>query len=118
MARRPAWSGRSGTHAAACRATMADPDCGDPGSELPSVWPVPTLPLRFHKEEVSTMPKKVRPIPKGYHSVTPALNQADAAQTIEFCKKAFGAKQRMLMSAPGGKIAHAELQIGDSIVML
>lgn len=62
--------------------------------------------------------KKVKPIPKGYHSVTPALNQADAAQTIDFCKKAFGAKQRMSMPAPGGKIAHAELQIGDSIIML
>jgi len=64
------------------------------------------------------MPKKVRPIPKGYHSVTPALNQADAAQTIDFCKKAFGAKERMRMAGPGGKIMHAEIQIGDSIVML
>ncbi len=64
------------------------------------------------------MPKKVRPIPKGYHSITPALNQADAAQTIDFCKKAFGAKEIMRMPAPNGKIMHAELQIGDSIVML
>jgi PhnB protein len=64
------------------------------------------------------MPKKVKPIPKGYHSVTPALSQADAAQTIAFCKKAFGAKERMRMKGPGGKIVHAELQIGDSIVML
>ena len=64
------------------------------------------------------MPKKVRAIPKGYHSVTPALNQADAAQTIEFCKRAFGAKELMRMPGPGGKIMHAEVQIGDSIVML
>jgi len=64
------------------------------------------------------MPKKVRPIPKGYHAVTPALNQADAVKTIDFCKKAFGAKERMRMAGPGGKIMHAELQIGDSIVML
>ena len=64
------------------------------------------------------MPKKVRPIPKGYHSLTPALNQADAAQTIDFCKKAFGAKEIMRMPGPNGKIMHAELQIGDSIVML
>jgi len=64
------------------------------------------------------MPKKVRPIPKGYHSITPALNQADAAQTIDFCKKAFGAKEIMRMPGPNGKIMHAELQIGDSIVML
>src|SRR5689334_12360830 len=64
------------------------------------------------------MPKKVKPIPKGFHTVTPALNQANAAQTIEFCKKAFGAKERMRMPGPNGKIAHAELQIGDSVVML
>jgi len=64
------------------------------------------------------MPKKVKPIPKGYHSITPALNQADAAQTIDFCKKAFGAKEIMRMPGPNGKIMHAELQIGDSIVML
>jgi uncharacterized glyoxalase superfamily protein PhnB len=64
------------------------------------------------------MPKKVRPIPKGFHSVTPALNQVDAAQTIAFCKKAFGAKELMRLRGPGGKIMHAEIQIGDSIVML
>ena len=64
------------------------------------------------------MPKKVRPIPKGYHTVTAVMNQENAAQTIEFCKKAFGAKVRMKMDMPGGKIAHAELEIGDSVVML
>ena len=64
------------------------------------------------------MPKKVRPIPKGFHSVSPSLNQADAAQTIEFCKKVFGAKLRMKLAGPGGKIMHAEILIGDSIVML
>jgi uncharacterized glyoxalase superfamily protein PhnB len=64
------------------------------------------------------MPKKVKPIPKGYHSITPALNQADAAKMIEFCKKAFGAKVRMSLAGPGGKIAHAEIDIGDSVVML
>jgi PhnB protein len=64
------------------------------------------------------MPKKVRPIPKGYHAVSPTLTQDDAAQTIEFCKKAFGAKVLMRMQGPGGKIMHAEVLIGDSIVML
>jgi PhnB protein len=64
------------------------------------------------------MPKKVRPIPKGYHAVTAALTQDDAAKTIEFCKKAFGAKVLMRMDGPGGKIMHAEVLIGDSIVML
>ncbi|HZR82198.1 MAG TPA: VOC family protein [Candidatus Binatia bacterium] len=64
------------------------------------------------------MPKKVRPIPKGYHTVTPSLIQADSRQTIEFCKKAFGAKLLMKLEAPDGKIAHAEIQVGDSILML
>ena len=64
------------------------------------------------------MPKKVKPVPTGFHAVTPALNQANAAQTIDFCKKAFGAKERMRMAGPGGKIMHAEIVIGDSIIML
>lgn len=64
------------------------------------------------------MPKKVRPIPKGYHTVTASLNQANAAATIDFCKKAFGAKVRMNMVGPGKKIMHAEIEIGDSVVML
>ncbi len=61
---------------------------------------------------------KVRPIPKGYATVTAAMNQTDAAATIEFCKKVFGAKVRIKMKIPGGKIAHAEMQIGNSIVMI
>ena len=59
-----------------------------------------------------------RPIPEGYHSVTPYLALDDASGAIEFYKQAFGAKERMRMEAPGGKIGHAELEIGDSIVML
>jgi PhnB protein len=64
------------------------------------------------------MPKKVRPIPKGYHSITASLTQDDAAKTIEFCKKAFGAKVLMRMQGPNNKLMHAEILIGDSIVML
>lgn len=64
------------------------------------------------------MPKKVRPIPKGFHTVSPTLNQADAAQTIAFCKAAFGAKMRSKIPGPAGRILHAEIVIGDSIVML
>ena len=64
------------------------------------------------------MPKKVKPIPKGYHAVTPSLNQIDAARTIEFCKKAFGAKVRMMMKSPTGGVMHAEIEIGDSVIML
>jgi len=64
------------------------------------------------------MGKKVRPIPKGYSTVTASMVQDDAAATIDFCKKAFGAKVRMKLAAPSGEIAHAEIEIGDSIVML
>jgi PhnB protein len=60
----------------------------------------------------------VKPIPEGYHTVTPYLTVDDSASAIEFYKKAFGAKERGRMEAPGGKIGHAELEIGDSIVML
>jgi len=59
-----------------------------------------------------------RPIPEGYHTVTPYLAVDDAAKAIDYYKKAFGAKERMRMEAPGGKIGHAELEIGDSLVML
>jgi PhnB protein len=60
----------------------------------------------------------VKPIPDGYHTVTPYLAVDDAAAAIEYYKKAFGAKERMRMEAPGGKIGHAEIEIGDSLVML
>jgi len=59
-----------------------------------------------------------KPIPEGYHAVTPYLALDDAAEAIEFYKKVFGAKERARMEAPGGKIGHAELEIGDSVVML
>jgi PhnB protein len=59
-----------------------------------------------------------QPIPEGYHRINPALAVDDAARAIEFYKEAFGAKERMVMPGPDGKIAHAELQFGDSIVML
>ena len=57
-------------------------------------------------------------IPEGYHSVTPYLTMSDAARAIEFYKEVFGAKEIMRMDAPGGKIGHAEIKIGDSHVML
>ncbi|HVE65374.1 MAG TPA: VOC family protein [Thermoanaerobaculia bacterium] len=61
---------------------------------------------------------KVKPIPEGYHTVTPYLCCRDAAAAIEFYKKAFGATEVMRMPDPSGKVGHAELQIGDSRVML
>ncbi|MGH2997023.1 MAG: VOC family protein [Gaiellaceae bacterium] len=60
----------------------------------------------------------VKPIPEGYHTVTPYLAVDDAAEAIEYYKKVFGAKERARMEAPDGKIGHAELEIGDSLVML
>ncbi len=58
------------------------------------------------------------PIPAGYHSVTPYLVVEGAADAIEFYKKAFGATELLRMPLPGGRIAHAEVKIGDSPVML
>ena len=60
----------------------------------------------------------VSPIPEGYHSVTPYLVIKNAAAAIEFYKKAFGAVELFRMPAPGSKIRHAEIKIGDSPVML
>jgi len=60
----------------------------------------------------------VKPIPDGYHSVTPYLIVDDAARAIEFYKKAFSAVELMRMPAPGGKIGHAEIRVGDSPIML
>ena len=59
-----------------------------------------------------------KPIPEGYHTVSPYLAVDGAAEAIEYYKKAFGAKERGRMEAPDGKIAHAEIEIGDSVVML
>jgi len=60
----------------------------------------------------------VKPIPEGYHTVTPFLTIRDAARAIEFYEKAFGAQARGVMKGPDGKVMHAELKIGDSIIML
>ena len=64
------------------------------------------------------MPSKAKPIPEGYHSVTPYLTVNDAARAIDFYKQAFSAKEVMRMDGPPGKIGHAELKIGDSRLML
>ena len=62
--------------------------------------------------------KKVSFIPKGYHSVTPYLACGDGAQAIDFYAKAFGALEVLRMPGPDGRVAHAEVRIGDSHVML
>lgn len=60
----------------------------------------------------------VKPIPDGYHSVTPYLHVPSAAEAIAFYAKAFGATELFRLSMPGGGVAHAEVRIGDSCVMM
>ena len=60
----------------------------------------------------------VKPVPDGYHTATPYLVVQNAANAIEFYKKAFGATELMRMPGPGGRIMHAEIKIGDSPIML
>ncbi len=60
----------------------------------------------------------VKPIPDGYHSVTPYLVHDNAAKAIEFYKEAFGAEELLRMEMPGGGVAHAEIKIGDSPIMI
>jgi PhnB protein len=64
------------------------------------------------------MTKSVQAVPQGYHSITPYLAVEDAAAALEFYKRAFGARERMRMPAPGGKVGHAEIEIGGSCIML
>ena len=59
-----------------------------------------------------------QPIPEGYHTLTPYLTFDNAAEAIDFYEDAFGATERMRMEAPDGKIGHAEIEIGDSILMV
>jgi PhnB protein len=60
----------------------------------------------------------VTAIPPGYSSITPYLAIDGASRAIDFYKKVFGAKERMRMDAPGGKVGHAELEIGNALIML
>jgi uncharacterized glyoxalase superfamily protein PhnB len=70
------------------------------------------------KASKKTSSKKVSPVPKNFHAVTPGLAVRDAAQAIEFYKKAFGAKEKGRMPGPDGKVMHADIVIGDSHIML
>ena len=64
------------------------------------------------------MKRSTQPIPPGFHTVTASLTVRNGSQAIEFYKKALGAEERMRMAGPDGKIGHAELKIGDSIIFL
>jgi PhnB protein len=64
------------------------------------------------------VPMAVKGVPEGYHSVTPYLVVKGAAQAIEFYKRAFNAQEMFRMDGPNGSIGHAEIKIGNSIVMM
>jgi PhnB protein len=61
---------------------------------------------------------KVKPVPTGYRNVTPYLVIDGAARALDYYKQVFGATERMRMPGPDGKIGHAEITIGDSMIML
>src|SRR5215472_3284566 len=64
------------------------------------------------------MATAVKPIPEGYHTVTPYLILSGASEAIAFYKKALGAEEVLRLDGPGGKIHHAEISVGDSRIML
>jgi PhnB protein len=64
------------------------------------------------------MAASVKPVPEGFHTATPSLVVRDAGKAIDFYKKVFGAEERMRMPDPSGRIIHAEIKIGDSILFL
>src|SRR5205823_4659515 len=68
--------------------------------------------------EITMIKPQVKPIPDGMHSVTPHLICAGAADAIEFYKRAFNAVETGRMPGPQGKLIHAAIRIGDSVVML
>jgi len=67
---------------------------------------------------MSTPQKKVEPVPAEYPGVTPYLSVNDAVAAIEFYKQGFGATEVMRLPGPDGKLGHAEIKIGDALVML
>ena len=69
-------------------------------------------------KKVPAKKRAVRPIPAGYPAVSPYLIVDGAAGALEFYRKAFGAKELMRHTAPGGKVGHAEVRIGDAVIML
>lgn len=64
------------------------------------------------------MTSRVKPIPEGHHTVTPYLAIKGAAQALEFYKRAFGATETYRLMLPDGRVGHAEIRLGDSLIML
>jgi PhnB protein len=105
FARGPAGGRRLGVRALAARIDAAAASSGDRIRGSGAVG----------QEEV---PMAVKAIPEGYTAVTPYLIVDGAARAIDFYTRAFGARELFRMGAPGDKVGHAELQIGDSRIML
>jgi PhnB protein len=70
------------------------------------------------RDEEAYMAKAMKAVPEGFHTVTPQLTLDDAAQAIDWYKKALGAEEATRATGPDGKIMHAELRIGDSRIMV
>lgn len=64
------------------------------------------------------MAREVKPVPEGYHTVTPYLVVHDVDGLIDFLKQVFGAQEKERLSRPDGNVMHAEVRIGDSLVMI
>src|SRR5262245_14490997 len=75
-------------------------------------------PHSIRNDQESTGGSMANATPKGFHTVTPHLVCRDAGKAIDFYRKAFGAEDLRIHKSPDGKIMHAEVKIGDSIVML
>jgi PhnB protein len=73
---------------------------------------------RARKAAAKPAKMRVPAVPRGYHTVTPAIMVRGAAQAIDFYKRAFGARELMRMAGPDGKVMHAELRFGDSVVFV
>lgn len=75
-------------------------------------------PMKTSKTSPSSKKSAVKPVPDGFHTVTPYLVCAGASDAIAFYKKAFGATEQLRVPTPGGKLMHACIKIGDSLIML
>src|SRR5262245_63264735 len=64
------------------------------------------------------MPSRVKPVPEGHHTVTPYLTIKNAAKALEFYTRAFGAIESYKLMMPDGRVGHAEIRLGDSLIML
>jgi len=69
------------------------------------------------KEKTITRPSKPKPIPEGYHTITPFLVVEDATKLLEFIRQAFNGETISMMKDPNGRVMHATARIGDSIIM-